>query len=285
LTTRPARIRALTVLAAMLAALALTAPSLLPANATTSSSVVSSAAAAKPKITAQPKSLTAYTTKTATFTVKATGATGYAWQTLKAKKWTAIAKATKASYAVKVATKLNASSYRVIVANKAGTVTSKTATLAVKPWPGTGTDADPYIVNHTFTSGNWTFKLAASDTNAWPEIKAAKLGGKAPAKGYSFVMTSMTITKTGKVAQAPNEYTIEAISTDDDIYGPDFNDNVCGKIPHDLLAMPGKLKPGQTRTGNVCVAVKTNELSSALWVVIGATDNEDIGTAAAIKLS
>jgi hypothetical protein len=244
---------------------------LVPANAApvaSSPGTAGKTAAAKPSITSQPKSITAYTTKAATFAVKASGATSYRWQTLKKSKWTPISKATATSYVVKVATGLNGARYRVVVTNKTGSVTSKTAKLTVKPWIGSGTRKDPYIVNHPFVSGAWTFSLGASNTNAWPVIKAAKLGGPAPAKGYTYVMTKLTLTKQGKKNIDPSELTAERIATNT----ANYYEFSCGKVPNDFFATFTKMKPGQTRSGNLCAAVKTSDLATALWTVFGATD-------------
>lgn len=245
---------------------------LLPANAApfaASSTVAGKTAAAKPSITAQPRSVTGYNTKTATFTVKASGATSYRWQRLTTSRWTPISKATAASYQVKVTTGLNGASYRVVVTNKTGSVTSKTAKLTVKPWIGAGTRKDPYVVGYGFTSGDWTFNLGASNTNAWSVIKAAKLGGPAPAKGYSYVMTKLTLTKHGKAKIDPANLTAERIATNTNNYY-EFS---CGKVPNDFFATFTTMKPGQTRSGNLCASVKTSDLSTALWTVFGATDD------------
>lgn len=243
----------------------------LPASAAPiapSLTTVGKTAAAKPSITTQPRSITGYDTKTATFTVKAAGATNYRWQTLTKSKWTPVSKATAASYELNVTTALNGASYRVVVANKTGSVTSKTVKLTVKPWIGSGTRKDPYIVGHTFTSGDWTFNLGTSNTNAWSVIKAAKLGGPAPAKGFSYVMTKLTLTKHGKANIDPANLTAERIATDTNNYY-EFS---CGKVPNDFFATFTTMKPGQTRSGNLCASVKTSDLATAFWTVFGATD-------------
>jgi len=127
------------------------------------------------------------------------------------------------------------------------------------------------LVNHTFANGDWTFNLGASNTNAWSAIKAAKLAGPAPAKGYSYVMAKLTLAKKGKKAIDPRSLTSMRIATDTD----DYFDS-CGKLPSDFAATLGPLKAGQTRSGNVCIAVRTSDLSTAFWTVFGATDAGDV---------
>jgi len=255
---------------------------LLPANAaptTSSLTTIGKAAAAQPTITKQPTSITRYSTKTATFTVKATGATSYRWQTLKKSTRTPISKATTSSYQLRVTASLNGASYRVVVTNKTGSVMSKTAKLTVKAWPGSGNPKDPFIVNHTFASGDWTFNFGVLNTNAWSTIKAAKLGGPAPKKGYSYMMAKLTLTKNRKKALDPRDQTALLIASDTSGY----YDN-CGKLPSDFAAKLGVLKAGQTRSGNVCISVKPSDLSTALWTVIGATDAGGAGDFDSVKL-
>ena len=89
----------------------------------------------KPVIKTQPKSVTVKAGKKAAFKVKATG-TGlkYQWYVKKtgAKKWTAVKKAVKATYKVKVTKKMNGWKYRCKVYNTGGYVYTKTVKLKVK---------------------------------------------------------------------------------------------------------------------------------------------------------
>lgn len=271
---RSARTRTLSVLGSLAIAAALAAPAALPANAAPLTSTTATAAAHKPTIVAQPKSVTAYSTKSATFTVKASAATAYKWQILKAKTWTTISKATTA---------LNGASYRVVVSNKLGTVTSTVAKLTVKLWPGSGTETDPWVINHTFTSGDWKLSIGKADLDAWPEIKAANLGASAPAKGYSYVMAKLTLTKTGKSAQDPYEGA-------DGILVSDTSDGIddcagTGQIPNDLYASTAKMKPGQVRSGNTCISIETKALKGSLWDLGGMFDNGKFGDDNFVKLS
>jgi sugar lactone lactonase YvrE len=80
-----------------------------------------------PTITTQPASLTVNSGVSATFSVTATGATTYQWQSNGA----AIAGATSASYTLANATAVDSGSYTVIVSNAGGSVTSAAATLRV----------------------------------------------------------------------------------------------------------------------------------------------------------
>lgn len=88
--------------------------------------------AVPPVITQQPANQSTTAGRTATFSVAASGATGYQWQAGSAD----IPGATGASYTLASATVgQNGASYRVLVSNSGGSVTSGSATLTVNPLP------------------------------------------------------------------------------------------------------------------------------------------------------
>ena len=92
------------------------------------------AAAVAPTITTQPANQTVTAGQTATFAVVAAGTAplGYQWQ----KNGVNIAGATSASYTTATTTTADSgSTFRVVVSNSAGTVTSSAATLTVNPAP------------------------------------------------------------------------------------------------------------------------------------------------------
>jgi len=102
-------------------------------NSATSAGVavtVNNVTATAPTITAQPTNQTVTAGQTATFTVAATGTVplSYQWQ----KNAVSIAGATSASYTTPVTTTADSgATFRVVVSNTAGTVTSSAATLTV----------------------------------------------------------------------------------------------------------------------------------------------------------
>src|SRR6266566_4065649 len=92
------------------------------------------AAAVAPTITTQPGNQTVVAGQTASFTVVAAGTAplGYQWQ----KNGASIAGATAASYTTPATTTADSgATFRVVVTNTAGTVTSSAATLTVNPAP------------------------------------------------------------------------------------------------------------------------------------------------------
>jgi len=92
------------------------------------------AAAVAPTITTQPANQTVTAGQTATFAVVAAGTAplGYQWQ----KNGVNITGATSASYTTPATTTADSgSTFRVVVSNSAGTVTSSAATLTVNPAP------------------------------------------------------------------------------------------------------------------------------------------------------
>lgn len=109
-----------------------------------------------PAITSQPQDTTVESGQTATFTVSATGAgLIYQWQINRndGKGFVDIAGGNEASYTTgKTDTNCNNYSYRCLISNSNGSVTSKTAALTVTASPeagvtGSGTMADPYMVS------------------------------------------------------------------------------------------------------------------------------------------
>jgi len=84
-----------------------------------------------PVITSQPVSATVTTGGSVSFSVTATGATGYQWTFNGGN----IGGATGATHTISSVTAANAGSYRVIVSNAAGSLSSDTATLTVNAPP------------------------------------------------------------------------------------------------------------------------------------------------------
>src|SRR5258706_10151379 len=100
------------------------------------------AVAVAPTITTPPANQTVTAGQTATFTVVAAGTVplSYQWQ----KNGANIAGATAVSYTTPVTTTADSgSTFRVVVTNTAGTVTSRTTTLTVKPVPVAPTITTP----------------------------------------------------------------------------------------------------------------------------------------------
>ena len=98
-------------------------------------------------INSQPVNVTALQGTTASFTVTASGATGYQWQ----KNGVDIALATAATLTLSNVQSSDATNYQVIIYNPAGNLTSNAATLTVLPdSDGDGlSDADETSIHHT----------------------------------------------------------------------------------------------------------------------------------------
>jgi len=104
------------------------------------------AAAVAPTITTPPANQTVTAGQTATFTVVAGGTSplSYQWQ----KSGVNIAGATSASYTTQVTTTTDSgSTFRVVVTNTAGTVTSAAATLTVNATPAPAIQVNPTSIN------------------------------------------------------------------------------------------------------------------------------------------
>jgi hypothetical protein len=136
-----------------------------------------------PTITTQPVNQPVTVGRTATFSVTAAGTAplSYQWQ----KNGTSIAGATSASYTTPATTLPDSgSTFRVIVSNSAGTVTSTSATLTVNP-PGGGTlpshwqdlDIGPVGVAGSATDSSGIFAIQGA---------GADIGGTADSFNYLF---------------------------------------------------------------------------------------------------
>ena len=121
------------------------------------------AAAVAPTITTQPGNQTVVAGQTASFTVVAAGTAplGYQWQ----KNGASIAGATAASYTTPAATTADSgATFRVVVSNTAGIVTSSAATLTVNA-AAVAPTITTQPVNQTVTAGlTATFTVVASGT-------------------------------------------------------------------------------------------------------------------------
>src|ERR1700687_1624943 len=121
------------------------------------------AAAVAPTVATQPGNQTVTAGQTATFTVVAAGTAplSYQWQ----KNGANITGATSTSYTTPVTAATDSgSTFRVIVSNTAGTVTSSAATLTVNPAPVAPT-ITTQPVNQTVTAGQTaTFTMVAAGT-------------------------------------------------------------------------------------------------------------------------
>lgn len=110
-----------------------------------------------PIITAQPSNAIIVNNTTATFSITATGnSLSYQWQKLSGT-WGDISGATSSSYSITNATTANDASYRCIVTNPGGSVTSNAVVLKIKPYivtqPSSVSDNDLQTNGFSITAG------------------------------------------------------------------------------------------------------------------------------------
>lgn len=121
----------------------------------------------KPVITTQPKSVTVYVGKNATFTVSATKATAYQWYYRKTSSgtWTAVSKNGKsATYSLTTEARHNGYQYYCLVSNDVGSVKTVTVTLTVSKKPVITTQPKSVTVNEGKTA---TFKVVAAGASSY----------------------------------------------------------------------------------------------------------------------
>jgi len=155
------------------------------AGTTTSSAATLSV---KPGITAQPSSATVSAGNKATFTVAATGASSYQWQYKDVGgSWTdsGYSSAKTATLSFTATAEMSGRQYRCKITNSAGTTTSSTVTLSVKP----GIATQP--ANTTSAAGKSAFfKVVATGTGLTYQWQYKDAGGSWTNSGYSSAKTA-----------------------------------------------------------------------------------------------
>jgi len=188
----------------------------------------------RPRVTVQPKAITAASGKKAKFTVKAKGKhLTYRWYVKKAaaKTWKKATGPTakKRTYTVRAAAGLDAASYRVVVTNAGGSVTSRARTLTVVSKP-TITSAPTSVIVSAGTKAEFTvsakgnklryqWQTQASPSAAWttlPGKTGAKLTLTARAAGWGSKYRAVVSNTQGRVTSA--EAWMFVRSTRDDPY-------------------------------------------------------------------
>ncbi|HWA28132.1 MAG TPA: immunoglobulin domain-containing protein [Lacunisphaera sp.] len=150
---------------------------------------------AVPAITTQPSSRTAVAGSAVTFAVVATGtpAPSYQWQ----KDGTNIAGATAGSYTLSSVTAASAGTYRVVVANSAGTVTSSGAVLTISGATSAPTFTTQPASQTVTAGGSVTFTAAASGSPA-PTFQWRKDGANlAGATSGTYTIANATTANAG----------------------------------------------------------------------------------------
>jgi len=155
---------------------------------TTTSSTVTLTVNSKPVIATQPTSTTVAAGEKAVFKVAAAGASSYQWQYKdEGGSWTnsgySSAKTATLSFTAKA--EMNGRKYRCKVTNSAGTTTSSTVTLSVKP------SITTQPKSATVTAGNKaTFTVSASGTGLTYQWQYKDAGGSWTNSGYSSAKTA-----------------------------------------------------------------------------------------------
>ncbi len=139
---------------------------------TSSTGTSATPSAVAPAITTQPANQTAVSGQTATFSVVATGTAplSYQWQ----KSGANISGATSSTYTTPaVASADNGASFRVVVTNGAGSVTSNSATLTVVAALPSGTDVTTFHNDNARTGQNLTETMLDAGQRQLADIRTA----------------------------------------------------------------------------------------------------------------
>ena len=138
--------------------------------------------------------------------------------------------------------------------------------LAPTAPPAPGTRLNPYPSGTSFGLGSWNFRLATSDTDAWPEIAATNMFNDPPRAGWSYITVPVTFTYLGSGSERPwLSTTIDFLGSDNVVYN-DFSDQSCGVVPNDVTDI-NDLYPGGSATGNECAVVPTSAVEGGKWRV------------------
>lgn len=159
-------------------------------------------------------------------------------------------------------------SFRARVLKTSTRAAATSAIRSVKASYAPGTLQNPYAVGQAFSLGNWRFQVAATDTDAWPEIAAENQFNEAPTPGWSYVTAPVTFTRLGP------DYGNPFWETDWTFVGSDLHaysdGGDCGVVPNDYMDT-GDIYQGGSATGTVCAVVPTSAISGGRWRVTTST--------------
>ncbi len=201
---------------------------------------------AKPKITEQPKLASGDSGERVSFGVKASGSElTYQWQVDNGSGWKNIAGATKATYGFTAKSALELNTYRVIVRNPAGSVTSEAAFLSV-----ISTVSDPMETDQVFWLWSWFGVLF----DTWQEDDEYD-------STYQDLWGKLSITNISDYTlDAYNYLEIYYLGNDGEFYGDggyDVTGGIWDTVP---------LAPGQSDTFNVYANVPDDAVKGGVWV-------------------
>ncbi|MFD2840122.1 hypothetical protein ACFSYH_06010 [Populibacterium corticicola] len=201
---------------------------------------------AKPKITTQPKLASAYSGESVSFSVKASGiGLSYQWQVDNGTGWKNISGATKASYGFTAKSALELNTYRVVVKNPAGSVTSDAALLSVL-----STVSDPMETEQFFWLWSWVGVLF----DTWQEDDEYD-------STYQDLWGELSITNISDYTLDAYDYLgIYYLGNDGEFYG-DGGYEVTGDIWNTV-----PLAPGQSDAFKVYANVPDHAVGGGVWV-------------------
>ena len=144
-----------------------------------------------------------------------------------------------------------------------------TPTPTPAPTPIPGSRPNPFAIGTSFISGDWTFSLAATDTDAWPEIMAENMFNDPPPAGWSYITTPVTVTYRGAGSEKPwLETYVQFVGTNGVVYTDYSSTSTCGVVPNENDDLP-EMYAGGSATGNACAVVPTSYIAGGLWRVRG----------------
>jgi lysophospholipase L1-like esterase len=156
-------------------------------------------------ITTQPQSQTVTAGQTATFSVAATGTAPltYQWQ----KNNSNISGATGLSYTTAaVSSGDNGSTYRVIVSNSSGSVTSYAATLTVSGAPTAGSSTGGMLANSGFESGTSPWNFYSNGSGVLSTVSGGTEGAKTAKISIVVEGTNVQLNQTGVTLASDIKY-------------------------------------------------------------------------------
>jgi hypothetical protein len=147
-------------------------------------------------------------------------------------------------------------------------------TLSDRP----GSREAPWRPGQPLELTDWRAILAATDTDAWPEIQATQSEEDAPPPGWTYITVPMTFTRTGPGSgNAWVDLTLDFVGSDGVVYSSftTVNDvEYSCYLPSDWIRAP-ELYAGSTATATDCMLVPQAAVAGGLWRMSGDYEDPD----------
>ncbi|GGC69736.1 DUF4352 domain-containing protein [Hoyosella rhizosphaerae] len=145
-------------------------------------------------------------------------------------------------------------------------VSTDDATTPDMTGSGSSDDSTVAAVGETHRIGDWDVTVHRTVMDATADILAENPYNDRPDSGQQFVMAYVTLTNTTNGYLSPIMTYFDLIDSSGTVNGLVSNFAYCGVVP-DSLETYTDVAPGNSVSGNVCVAAPSSKLNGATWQV------------------